>query len=56
MDQVFLRGAVSRELAEGGAQAFFDDALLALLFAANAVQLGRCVVGQRAVGLNFALD
>ena len=30
--------------------------LLALLVAPDAVQLGRCVVGKGAVGLNLALD
>ena len=55
-DEVFLGCAVLGELAQGGAQAFFDEPLLALLLAADAAQLGRGVVGQRAVGLNGALD
>ena len=55
-DEVFLGCAFLGELAEGGAEAFFDDALLALLLAADAAQFGRSVVGQRAVGLDGALD
>ena len=55
-DEVFLCGAFGGEFAQGGTQAFFDDALLALLLAANAAQLGLGVVSQRAVGLNGALD
>ncbi len=39
-DEVFLRGAFDGELAQGGAQGFFDGALLALLLAADAVELG----------------
>ncbi len=45
-DEVFLRGALGGEFAQGGAEALFDDALLALLLAADAGQLGRGVVGQ----------
>ena len=55
-DEVFLRGAFGGELAQGGAEGFFDDALLALLLAADAVELGRGVVGEGAVGLDLALD
>ena len=38
-DQVFLRCAVARELAQGGSQAFFNLPLLALLLATDAAQL-----------------
>ncbi len=55
-DQLILRCALRGELAQRGAQAFFNQPLLALLIAADAAQLGRSVVGQRAVGLNRALD
>ena len=55
-DEVFLGGAVGGELAEGGAEGLFDDALLTLLVAADAVKLGRGVVGEGAVGLDGALD
>ena len=55
-DEVFLRGAFAGELAQCGAEGFFDGALLAFLLAADAVELGRGVVGQGAVGLDFALD
>jgi hypothetical protein len=55
-DQFFLRGPVAGELAEGGAEGFLDDALLALLIAADAVEFGRGVVGEGAVGLDGALD
>ena len=55
-DEVFLRRAVGGKLAQGGAKAFFDEALLALLLAANAAQFGRSIVGQRAVGLDGALN
>ena len=55
-DEVFLGRAFLGELAQRGAQAFFDDALLALLVASDAAQLGRGVVGQGAIGLNGALD
>ncbi len=44
------------ELAQGGAEGLFDDALLALLLAADAAEFGRGVVGQGAVGLDLALD
>jgi hypothetical protein len=39
-DEVFLGCAVGGELAQGGAEGFFNDALLALLLAADAVQFG----------------
>ena len=55
-DEVFLGSALAGEFAQRGAQAFFDNAPLALLFAADAAQLGRGIVGQGAVGLNGALD
>ncbi len=55
-DEVFLGGAVAGKLAQCGAKGFFDDALLALLLAADAAEFGRGIVGQRAVGLNRALD
>ena len=55
-DEVFLRGAFDGELAQRGAEGLFDDALLAFLLAADAVELGRGVVGEGAVGLDFALD
>ena len=55
-DEVFLRGAFGGELAERGAKGFFDWALLALLITANAVELGRGVVGEGAIGLDFAFD
>ena len=55
-DEVFLRGAFAGELAQGGAEGFFDGALLALLLAADAAEFGRGVVGEGAVGLDFALD
>ena len=55
-DEVFLGGAFAGELAQGGAEALFDDALLAFLLAADAAEFGRSVVGERAVGLDFALD
>jgi len=55
-DEVFLGCAIGGELAQGCTQAFFNEPLLAVLFAADAAQLGRGVVGQRAVGLNGALD
>ena len=55
-DQLVLGCAVAGELAQGGSQTFFDLALLALLIAANAGQLGRGIVGERAVGLDGALD
>ncbi len=55
-DEVFLRGAVGGELAQRGAEALFDDALLAFLLATNAAEFRRGVVGQSAVGLNGALD
>jgi hypothetical protein len=48
--------APSLESLRSAAQALFDEALLALLLAADAVQFGRGVVGQRAVGLDGALD
>ena len=55
-DEVFLRGALAGELAQCGAEGFFDGALLALLLAADAVELRGGVVGKGAVGLDFALD
>ena len=55
-DEIFLRCAVAGELAQRGAEAFFNEALLALLIAADAAELGRCIVGEGAVGLDFALD
>jgi len=39
-DEVFLGGAVRRELAQGGAEGFFNLALLAFLLAADAVEFG----------------
>ena len=44
-DEVILGCAVAGELAQRGAQAFFDEALLPLLIAANAAQLRRGIVG-----------
>ena len=55
-NQVFLRGAFARQLAQCRAQALLNQSLLALLLATNAVQLRRGIVGERAVGLNLALD
>src|ERR1035437_6500784 len=55
-DEVFLGCAVAGELAQSGTEAFFDDALLALLIAADAAQLGRRVVGQGAIRLDGAFD
>ncbi len=55
-DEVFLSGAVGGELTQRGAQGLFNDALLALLLAANAAQLGRGTVGESAVGLDGAFD
>jgi len=55
-DEVVLRLVVGGEPAQGGAQALFDDALLALLFVSDAGKLGACVVGERAVGEKLALD
>ena len=55
-DDIVLRCAIARELAQRRAQAFFNQPLLALLLAPNAVQLRRCIVGQRPVRLNLALD
>ena len=55
-DDVFLRGAFGGKLAQGGAERLLDDAALAVLVAADAAQFGRGVVGERAVGLDLALD
>ena len=55
-DDIVLRGAVRGELAQRGAKALFNLALLAFLVAANPAQLRRRVVGERAVRLNLALD
>ena len=55
-NDVVLRRVFRGELAQRRAQAFLDKFLLALLLAADAIQLGRGVVGERAVGLNLALD
>lgn len=51
-----MSGAVGGEFAEGCAEAGFDLALLALLLVAEALELGGCVVGESAVGEDFALD
>jgi len=55
-DDVVLGGAVRGELAEGGAEGFFNDALLTLLIAADAVEFGGGVVSEGAVRLDGALD
>ena len=55
-DEIFLRGAFSRELAQRGAKGFLDGALLALLLAPDAVEFRRRVVGKGTVWLDFALD
>jgi len=55
-DQLVLRGAFAGEFAQGGTEALFNEALLALLVVADAPQLRRGVVGDGAVGLDGALD
>jgi len=55
-DEVFLGCAFRREPAQRGAQALFNDSLLALLVAADAAELGRGVVGERAIRHDLALD
>ncbi len=39
-DELVLREAFAREFAQSGAEAFFDEALLALLFAADVLEFG----------------
>ena len=55
-DEIFLCGAFRCELAQGGAQGFFNLFFLALLLTADASQFGRGIVGQRTVGLDGAFD
>ncbi len=55
-DEVFLRSAVAGKLAQGGAKAFFNEALLALLIATDAAEFGGGVVGEGAFGLDLAFD
>jgi hypothetical protein len=53
-DEVFLRGAAFRELAQGGAQRVFDSPLLALGLAADAAEFCGGVVCEGAVGEHLA--
>lgn len=55
-DEFVLRSAVRGEFAQGGAQRLFNHPLLALLFAADAGQLRRRIIGQGAVRLDLSLN
>jgi len=55
-DELVLGGTFGRERAEGLAQALFNGAMLALHRAADAAELVAGVVGERAVGEDFAAE